>query len=124
MFWAARPRSHITDSGSPAAGSGVTSAIATAPVGKVTRERTHFRQGLQSRALPDDDEVPALEVLRRARPAPGVEDGPQVVIGKRLVAEAAYGALRPDRALDVHPVSPLDLHDGESRLPRWPRSRS
>jgi hypothetical protein len=50
-------------------------------------KRADTSKACQSVAIANDDEMPALEVLRRSCPTAGVEDGCEISITHRLSAE-------------------------------------
>ena len=70
--------------------------------GQVAGPRTDGRQLGQALAPTNDDEVPALEVLRAARPAAGVEDPVEMLGLERAVGEAADRPFPADRVPDGH----------------------
>src|SRR4029079_19523533 len=60
-------------------------------------------------AVPADDELPALEVLRGRGTTPGVEDPDEIVGVERAVGEVAHDPFVGDRIPDRHPVVPVCL---------------
>lgn len=71
-------------------------------VGQVTGKWSNLRELCQPGAVADDDEVPALQILGRARPSSSVENEDKVLVADRLRAEAPHHAQLPYRLLDLH----------------------
>lgn len=80
----------------------------------MAREFANAGQPLQCRALANDDEVPALQVLGRPGATAGIEDRMQVVLGKWRSGEITYGPNSVDGLFDVHCPS-LDFGRGQGR---------
>ena len=103
MFPAAIPRSNITDGGlSAAAGSRRHERDRDRGTGKMPGPRTDGRQLPEMVAVPTDDEVPALEVLRACGSPAGVQDPDEVVRVQRPVRELPNDPLVGDRVPDRH----------------------
>jgi hypothetical protein len=77
-------------------------------VGDMPGALPDVRQLQQLRPLPDQDEVPGLPVLRGRRPAAGLEDLVQVIVGDRPVVEGTHVPPRPNRIPSVHAGSLTD----------------
>ena len=87
MFCAARPRSHMTDSGASAgARVGRHQGDGQRAPARCPQRARACEQSLQRRPVADDDELPALEVLGRPGATSGIQDRGQVVVRDRLVA--------------------------------------
>ncbi len=94
----------------------------SAAAGEVCRERPNLGQLRQQSAVAHDDEVPALEVLRRPRPTRGLDDGVQVIVVQCLLSEAAHHAQAADCVLDLHRAqSRLGSAMAEKRTEDFPR---
>ena len=68
----------------------------------MARERADRGQAPERRAFADGDELPALEVLGRARTASGIEDREEVRVVDLLVAVLADDVQSTNRLLDLH----------------------
>src|SRR3972149_5135743 len=80
MFCAARPRSPATEGGAPAA----------------------LPEALQRGAFGDQDEAPALAVLRRASVPPGIDDRDQLLWLDPSIGVGPDDAPPPDRLEGIH----------------------
>ena len=103
MFWAARPRSHVTDTDAAAArGSGVTSAMAIVAPARWPHHRPTFASASSVARSRDGDERPALEVPGGTGPSAGIQDGRHDLGWQWPVIEGADDSLVADGVEGLH----------------------